>query len=163
MRKTVVSPAPKHVPPSDQGWLDLEQLASVEITSEDAAHPIESALLPASRPTSEQDSGWRAEKPGEQTVRIVFDKPQSLKRIWLLFVESESERFQEFVLRWSADSGKTFREIVRQQWNFSPPDTIRELEDYRVELAGVTVLELNIVPDKNGGRARASVAQLRLA
>ena len=45
---------------------------------------------------------------------------------------------------WSGDEGHTFQEIVRQQWNFSPPNSIREAEKYRVELFGVTVLELVI-------------------
>ena len=54
-------------------------------------------------------------------------------------------------------------EIVRQQWNFSPPETIREVEDYPVELASVTVLELIIVPNVSGGIARASLKSLRLS
>jgi hypothetical protein len=151
-----MSPVPKDISPPDEEWLNLEHLASVEITSEDATYPIESALLPG------QESGWRAGQPGEQTIRLIFDQPLRLRRIWLLFAESAVERTQEFVLRWSPDGGRSFREIVRQQWNFSPPETIRELEDYPVELSGVTVIELSIVPDKNGGPARASVAQLRL-
>src|ERR1051326_3531894 len=40
---------------------------------------------------------------------------------------------------------------VRQQWNFSPPETIREVEDYRAELASITALDLIIVPNVNGG------------
>jgi hypothetical protein len=72
-------------------------------------------------------------------------------------------RTQEFVLRWSPDGGRTFREIVRQQWNFGPPETVREAEDYRVELSGVTMLELAILPNKSGGGARASLTQWRLA
>ena len=59
--------------------------------------------------------------------------------------------------------GRSFREIVRQQWNFSPPETVRETEDYTVDLSDVTVLELRILPDKSGGEARASLASLRLA
>jgi hypothetical protein len=59
--------------------------------------------------------------------------------------------------------GRSFREIVRQQWNFSPPDSIRETEDYTVELSDVTILDLIIVPDSSGGEARASLASLRLA
>jgi len=51
---------------------------------------------------------------------------------------------------------------VRQQWNFSPPQTTREVETYRVDLVDVTILELVIVPDRSGGEARASLAQLRL-
>jgi hypothetical protein len=83
--------------------------------------------------------------------------------MWLLFIEPDTTRTQEFVLRWSPDGGRSFREILRQQWNFGPPETIREAEDYRVQLDGVTVLELVIVPDKSGGEARASLAQWRLA
>jgi hypothetical protein len=37
-----------------------------------------------------------------------------------------------------------------------------ETEDYAVDLSGVTVLELNIVPDTSGGDARASLLGLRL-
>lgn len=60
-------------------------------------------------------------------------------------------RTQEFVLRWSPDGGRSFREIMRQQWNFSPPNSIREVEEYHVELSNVTVLELVIVPDISRG------------
>jgi len=66
------------------------------------------------------------------------------------------------VLRWSPDGGRSFREIVRQQWNFSQPDAVREIEDYAVELSGVSI-ELIILPDKSGGKARASLANLRIA
>jgi hypothetical protein len=158
MRKRVTSPVPKDGPNGpDLEWLDLEQLAQVEVTSEDAAYPIESALVPG------EGSGWRAAQPGEQTIRLVFDRPQRVSRMWLLFIEPDTTRTQEFALRWSPDGGRSFREILRQQWNFGPPETIREAEDYRVELGGVTVLELDIVPDKSGGEARASLAQWRLA
>jgi hypothetical protein len=157
MRKRVISPAPKEVAAHEPQWLDVEKLVQVEVTSEDREHPIESALLPF------DSSGWRAAQPGEQTIRLIFDRPQRLSRVWLLFIEPETERTQEFVLRWSPDGGRSVREILRQQWNFGPPETIREAEDYRVDLSGVTVLELTIIPDKSGGDARASLAQWRLA
>ena len=157
MRKRLIGPVPQNRPLLDQEWLELEPLVEVELTSEDAAHPIESALLPGA------ESGWRAASPGKQTIRLMFDRPQRLGRIWLLFIEPETARTQEFALRWSPDGGQSFREIVRQQWNFSLPGTTREVEDYHVELSGVTVLELTIVPDQSGGAARASLAQWRLA
>ena len=93
----------------------------------------------------------------------VAGEPQRLKRISLVFEESETERTQEFVLRWSGESGGSFQEIVRQQWNFSPPNSAREVEEYRVELSDVTVLELVIVPDISGGAARASLRSLHLS
>ena len=80
-----------------------------------------------------------------------------------MFQEDEQERTQEFVLRWSPDGGQSYREIVRQQYNFSPPEAAREVEDYDVDLGGVTALELKIVPDISDGSARASLAQLRVA
>ena len=112
----------------------------MEVTSEENGFPIESALLGG------ENQGWRAAYPGTQTVRLIFDKPQYLRRIWLEFEDSENTRTQEFVLRWSPDGGDSFREIVRQQWNFSLPDSVREVEDYAVELSDVTVLELIIQP-----------------
>jgi len=66
-------------------------------------------------------------------------------------------------LRWSADGGTTLNEIVRQQWNFSPPESIREVEQYQVDLHNVKVLELVIKPDIGGGVARASLKNLRLS
>ena len=143
--------------PFDGAGIDLAKLATVEITSEDKAHPIECALRLG------ETRGWRAAEPGTQIIRLLFDQPQKLKRIWLVFEESEIQRTQEFSLRWSPDRGNSFREIVRQQWNFSLPVTIRETEDYTVDLSDVTVLELKIVPDQSGGEARASLASFRLA
>jgi hypothetical protein len=156
MRKRQISPTPSSVLPSGQAWLDVDRTAVVEVTSEENGYPIESALLEVNR-------GWRAANSGTQTIRIIFDEPQRLRRIWLVFEDSENTRTQEFVLRWSPDTGHSFREIVRQQWNFSPPGSVREIEDYAVELSAATVLELIIVPDKSGGAARASLASLRLA
>jgi hypothetical protein len=157
MRKKVSRPLSEVAPRVDQkSWIDLERLAQVEITSEDAAHPIESALV------SGQGLGWRAAEPGDQTLRILFDEPQRLRRIQLVFEEHEKARTQELVLRWSADRGRTYREIVRQQYNFGPPGTARQDEDYRVELEGVTALELHVVPDVSGGDSRASLTMLRL-
>jgi hypothetical protein len=157
MRKRIIVPVQQETASPDQDWLNVEGLAEVEITSEDVAHPIESALLPG------RASGWRAAEPGKQTIRLLFADPQRLRRIWLNFVEPRTERTQEYVLRWSSDGGQSFREIVRQQWNFSPEGATSETEDHHVELPAVTVLELSIIPDTSGGNAFASLAQLRLA
>ncbi len=157
MRKRIITSVQQETTSPDQDWLDVEGLAEVEITSEDAAHPIESALLPGRAP------GWRAAGPGKQTIRLLFANPQRLRRIWLNFVETDTERTQEYVLRWSPDGGQSYREIVRQQWNFSPQGATSETEDLHVELPAVTVLELSIIPDISGGNAFASLAQLRLA
>ena len=157
MRKLIVNRDTQNVSASNQNWLDFESLAQVEITSEDVEHPIESALIPGS------GSGWRAARPGEQIIRLLFDKPLKIRRIHLLFSEDQQERTQEFVLRWSSNQGESYREIVRQQYNFSPLAATREMEDYRVDLDGVTVLELGILPHIGGGSACASLEELFLA
>ena len=157
MRKRLITPSPQDAPSLDEGWLDLDGMAVVEVTSEDKEHPVESALVKG------EMRGWRAADSGAQTIRLIFDEPQRLKRIALVFEETETERTQEFVLRWSGDGGRSFREIVRQQWNFSPPNSIREVEEYQFELSNVTVLELVIVPDISRGSARATLKSLRLS
>jgi hypothetical protein len=157
MRKRLITPIPQDAPSLDEGWLDLDDAAVVEVTSEEKEYPVEAALV------SGEMRGWRASDSGTQTIRLIFDEPQRLTRIALVFEETETERTQGFVLRWSGDGGRSFREIVRQQWNFSPAQTIREIEDYQVELSGVTVLELVIVPDNSRGTARASLKSLRLS
>jgi hypothetical protein len=155
MRKRIVPTTPPRTTETDISWLPLEQIASVEVTSEEEAYPVEGALL--------RSSGWRAMLPGEQTIRLLFDHPQALRQVHLVFQEHKVERTQEFVLCWSPDQGKTFHEIVRQQWHFSPQGATREVEDYHVDLAGVTQLELKIVPDQSGSNAHASLEQMRLA
>src|SRR6266581_8296987 len=157
MRKRLFTPTRECVRPPDEGWLDLDRAASVEVTSEEKDYEIDSALVAGEK------SGWRAATPGAQTIRLLFDQGQRLCRIALVFEEKETARTQEFGLRWSPDGGRSFREIVRQQWNFSPPDTVREVEEYQVELSDVTALELIIVPNNSGGAARASLKNLRLS
>jgi hypothetical protein len=157
MRKRLIPPAHENISNASEEWLHLEQIAVVEVTSEEADHPIEAALL------SNQGEGWRAAGPGVQQLRLLFDTPQQVRRIQLHFVEKATERTQEFVLRYSVDHGESFQEIVRQQWNFSHWGATSEVEDYHVELPGITTLELVINPDISGGNAYASLAALHLA
>ena len=157
MRKRLITPTAENIRTRGEGWLDVEREAVVEVTSEDKDFPVESAFA------SGDSRGWRAASPGSQTIRLIFDQPQRLKCVSLVFEEDETGRTQEFVLRWSSDGGNSLEEIVRQQWNFSPPDSIREVEEYQVDLSNVTVLELLIKPNIGGGVARASVKSLRLS
>ena len=157
MRKSVIDPATiRPEQRSEQEWLDLEQVAKVEVTSEDPNFPIESALASGKGP------GWRAAQKGKQIIRIILDKPRPLRRIRLEFSETEIERTQEFTLRWSAESGGPFRDIVRQQWSFSPHGSTNEVEDYQVNLDSVSVLELALKPDLTPGNAFATLAKWRV-
>jgi hypothetical protein len=143
----------------DVQWLDLESMARVQLTSEDPSFPIENAL---STNPERNEMGWRAAAPGPQTIALVFTVPTHLRRIFVHFIERETERGQEFVLRYSS-AKETDREIVRQQWTFSPTGSAQEIEDYAVDLDGVTKLELVIDPDRGRGQSLATLNALRLA
>ena len=154
MRKSIIHPPTTQAEQrSEQEWLDLEQVAKVEVTSEDPNFPIESALASGKGP------GWRAADKGKQIIRIIFDKPRPLRRIKLEFSETEVERTHEFTLRWSPESRGPFRDIVRQQWSFSPHGSTSEVEDYQVDLDSVSVLELALKPDLTPGNAFATLAK----
>ena len=158
MRKRIINHDKKSstIDRVDKAWLQLESLAQVEVSSEEARHPIEAALVPGAT------SGWRAAAPGQQVIRLMFDEPQNLRLIHLVFDEYEHERLQEYTLRWSSGNGQPYREIVRQQYTFSPPTTTTEVEDYKVDLDSCAELELSIVPDLRGSAAHASIAAFRL-
>ena len=158
MRKRIMhQPAVQSEPVSAETWLNLEQIVTVEVTSEDPDFPIESVFGGKSR------LGWRAVEKGNQQIRVIFDQPISVKRIRLRFVETELARTQEFTLGWSGVQGGRSKEIVRQQWNFSPSGSTSEVEEYQTNLDGVAVLELAIKPDLQGGQARATLAEWRIA
>ena len=158
MRKRIVDRSPALVSrDSEARWLDLQEIATVEVTSEDPDFPIDAVF------NANPGTGWRASERGEQHIRIIFDQPISVRRIQLHFLEPERERTQEFTLRWSSARGGTPQEIVRQQWTFSPAGSTSEIEDYQVSLDYLAVLELAIKPDQSGHEAPATLAAWRLA
>jgi hypothetical protein len=157
MRKTVIKQFTKSLRSSDLGYLDLEKLAQVEISSEDLEYPIESALIQGF------NSGWQAATSGEQMIRLIFDQPQTIKYISLIFDENKQARTQEFVLLWRRVNDDFFQEILRQQYHFSPPLTIRQCENYTVDLEQLNALELRIIPDISGGDALAKLTLMQLS
>jgi hypothetical protein len=156
VRKSVIAPGGQDRPAEAGELMELDRVARVEVTSEDPDHPIAAALLPGRGP------GWRASRPGPQTVRLVFDGPRHVRRVRLRFAAGAAPRTQEFVLRW-VDAASAPREVVRQQWNFAAGGSGGEVEDYRVDLPGVVELELAVTPDVAGGEAAASLAEMRVA
>ncbi len=158
MRKTIINKTVENRLSSDLDFLDLERLAQVEVTSECPQYPIESALLLIDN----SEAGWQAATAGEQVIRIIFDQPRTIEHIALMFEELQQSRTQEFVLLWLMDNEAVYREILRQQYHFSPPNTRYETEHYKVRLNQLKALELRIIPDISGGEACAKLKQLRL-
>jgi hypothetical protein len=154
VRKTETDSEPAPEPGS---WLDVSAIAQVEVTSEDPDYPIEAAFEETEKP------GWRAAERGKQTIRLFFDHPQRIRRIWLQFTEPGAERTQQFTLQWSKNKAEALRPLFQQQWNFSPSGATRQIEDYKVELEGVWMLQLIIDPDISRGQAIATLERWRLA
>jgi hypothetical protein len=155
MRKTITTSEPELLK-QKSSWLDLKTIARVEVTSEDSRYPIESAF-------EEDGHGWRSAETGEQTIRLIFDQPQRIQRIRLCFIETETERTQQFTLQWSADHIDGLRPVIQQQWNFSPNGSTTEIEEYDVNLNGVRMLQLAINPEIGRGSAIATIASWRVA
>lgn len=159
MRKRMIHQAVENTPSFNLNFLDLERLAQVEFTSEHPDHPVESAM----QLVGYTGAGWLAAEVGEQTIRVVFDQPCTVEHIILMFEEQNQSRTQEFALLWLRDGEDSYRDILRQQYHFSPPDTVLETEHYKVRLDQLKALELRINPDINGGKNCAKLKQLRLA
>ncbi|HTM30155.1 MAG TPA: hypothetical protein VL263_02570 [Vicinamibacterales bacterium] len=141
-------------PVTPEEWPDLADSVEVEVTSEHPDSPIEHALV------GRDTSGWRAGAPGVQTISLTWPEPRAITRIRLVCEEHSVARTQEFALRAFGSGGR--REIVRQQFTFSPPETTLESEEYGTGLDAVSRLELVITPAIGGGDAVATLRELRV-
>jgi hypothetical protein len=158
LRKHIVK-APSSLSVPQPGEMDIAATATVQVTSEDPTHPIEHVFDTRRGPGG---SRWVAAEPGEQTLILAFDTPQIIHQTILEVEEPEVSRTQEFQLSVSHDGGQTYRELRRQEYNFSPPGTTFEREDWAVLAEGVTHLQLWMKPDKGGKPCRATLTSLVL-
>jgi hypothetical protein len=136
-------------------WLDIETTATAELSSEDPEHPFEQALR------SDTADGWRAFDSGPQLLRLRFDSPQSIRRVHLVFREQEVSRSQEIAL-FATSKTLPRKELVRQQWVFSPQGATTEVEDYFFDLSEVTALELEIDPGRHDKHVFASLQSIQI-
>ena len=139
--------------------IDVAATATVLVTSEAADHPVDHAFDGQRGPGATR---WVAGEPGEQALTLAFDASQALRGITLEVEEREVARRQELRVSVSADGGRTYRELRRQEYNFSPPGTTFEREDWAVREDGVTHLRLRITPDVGGAPCRATLVSLAL-
>jgi hypothetical protein len=84
MRKRLIAPISQSGRSQDEGWLDLDLAAAVEVTSEEKEYPVESALV------SGEMRGWRAADSGTQTIRLAVvelgrESPKEMARPSFLF------------------------------------------------------------------------------
>jgi hypothetical protein len=158
LRKLIIKPHPA-TPDATTGEIDIATVATVQVTSEAPEHPIDHAF---DEHRGQGGTRWVAGELGEQTVILAFDAPQTINQILLEVEELEVLRTQELQLCLSCDGGRTYRELLRQEFNFSPAGTTFEREKWTVSAQGVTHLRLVIKPDKGGKPCRASLTSFVL-
>lgn len=158
VRKLLLSAEDLLTPPQD-GSLDLVAEAVIAYTSEDPNHPVDHLFDDSSGPGA---SRWVAAAPDTpQTLLVSFDNPRAISRIVLETEERDAERTQQVQIAASSDGGQTFRDVLVQEFNFSPTGATFQREGWRVDLATVTTLRLVVVPNKRGS-GKASLTTLRL-
>lgn len=131
-------------------WLDLDALAHVTI-------------VVRGRRVERSPGTWSADHPGEQLIDIRFHHPTSVGRLRVVSSETTQSRTQELTIWASLHRGEQHREVVRQQFNFSPHGATEEVEDYVLQLETVSAIQLRIVPSIDGRPAVAHVRELRVA
>jgi hypothetical protein len=156
LRKQLLQPVESH---RSGGEILIADTATVLVTSELPDHPIDHMCDGQRGPGSTR---WIAEQPGDQTVVLAFDTAQNINIVSLEIEETEVSRTQEVTLATSRDGGQTYRELLRQEFNFSPSGTTFEHEEWRLAAEGITNLRVWIRPDKGGKPCRASITSLVL-
>ena len=139
--------------------VDIVSCATIAYSSENPAHPVEHLLDGCSGPGATRWISARSDVT-EQIV-VEFDQPQTISRLVYEVEEAVRERIQEVRVEVSEDGGRTYRQILVQEYTFSPRGATYQCEEQRLNLHQVSHLRLTIVPNKSGSGA-ATLTALRL-
>ncbi len=139
--------------------VDIPSCATIAYSSEDRAHPIEHLLDGQSGPGATR---WTSARPDvTEQILVEFDQPQTISRLVYEVEEAIRERTQEVRVEVSEDGGRTYRQLLVQEYTFSPRGATYQREQQRLNLHQVSHLRLTIVPNKNGS-GTATLTSLRL-
>ncbi len=139
--------------------IDIASCGTIAYSSEDSAHPVEHLL---DRRDGPGGSRWVSARPDvTEQILIEFDRPQVISRLLYDVEELGRERTQEIRVEVSEDEGRTYRQILVQEYTFSPGGATYQHEEQRFSPVRVSHLRLTIVPNKNGS-GPATLTTLRL-
>jgi hypothetical protein len=128
--------------------LDIATRATLVYSSEDPAHPVEHVIDGRCGPGA---TCWASGRPDTtEWIALEFDNPERISCLIYEVEERQRERTQEVRIAVSSDHGRTQRQIIAQDFNFSPQGATFQHEELRLELQEITHLTLTIVPNKNG-------------
>jgi hypothetical protein len=137
-------------PSAENAWLNLDDVAEVTISA-------------GGQRVSRRAGAWSAACPGEQLIEIRFRRPTTVSRVRVVSREAEQSRTQEMTIWASLRRGERHREVLRQQFDFSPGAATEQAQEYVVQLEDVSALQVRIVPSIDGRRAAACVTDLQVA
>src|SRR6266404_3564998 len=156
---TSVTELPMPAAPSAADEIDIAGCAAIAYTSEDPAHPVEHMLDGCCGPGAPR---WMSARPDTtEHIVIEIDRPQTISGLVYEVEETTRERTQEVRVEASEDGGQSYRQILVQEYNFSPGGATYQREEQRFNLRQVTHLRLTIVPNKSGS-GTATLTALRL-
>jgi hypothetical protein len=139
--------------------IDIPGCATIAYSSENPAHPVEHMLDGRSGPGATR---WISARPDTvERVVVEFDHPQAISRLVYEVEEAMRERTQEVRVEVSEDGGRTYRQILVQEYTFSPGGATYQREEQRLNPLQASHLRLTIVPHKNGS-GTATLTTLRL-
>ena len=158
MRKRLMSEHSSR-PPERPREIDIASRATVAYSSENPAHPVEHLI---DGHYGRGSTYWASARPNA-TERIVleFDRPQQISCLVYEVEECRQERTQEVRVEVSSDCGRSYRQVLVQEYTFSPQGAIFQHEELRLELPTITHLSLTVVPNKSGSGV-ATLTALRL-
>ena len=143
----------------DAGEIDIAGGATIAYSSEDLAKPVEHLLDGHSGPGATR---WISARPDTiQHIVVEFDRPEAVSRLVYEVEETMRERTQEVHVEVSEDGARSYRQILVQEYNFSPAGATYQREEQRFNLGKITHLRLTIVPNKNGS-GTATLTALRV-
>ena len=135
---------------------DIPALATVLVTSEAPDHPVDHLFDASDGPGGTR---WIAAADGEQTLVLAFDAPQTIRAVGIEAEEPGATRTNVLTISLSDDGGRTYRERIRQEFNFSP-GTSFEREEWSMPAERVTHVRIVIQPDKGNAPHRATLTSL---
>jgi F5/8 type C domain len=139
--------------------IDIAGCAMIAYSSEDPAHPVENLFDGHSGPGATR---WMSARPDTvEHIVVEFDQPQTISRLVYEVEEATTERTQELRVEVSEEGGRTYRQILVQEYTFSPRGATFQREEQRFNLRQVTHFRFTIVPNKNGS-GTATLTTLRL-
>lgn len=159
MIRKLTIPTPIGAAQIETAHIDVGATATVIVTSESPENVVDFAFDGLGGPGGTR---WVANDVGEQSITLAFDTPQSFNGVRLEVEESQIDRTQQVTLSTSHDSGQSYRELLQQEFNFSPSGSTFERENWTIFAHAVTHFRVTIKPDKGGKPCRASITSLML-